>query len=114
MSLKDFGIDQDVINRLRGLDLSGHVHDLKKIGGRGTFSDVSKGLMGLPHSQNMKKVAIKHMRFHLEEDIKKVNTFASQISLYALLIACLAFREGNLRLVKARPSERSSSPWLLL
>ncbi|KAL5496064.1 hypothetical protein ACEPAH_3157 [Sanghuangporus vaninii] len=83
MNLREFGISQDVVDRLKDLDLSGNIYDQKKIGGKGMFSDVSIGFLRQPNSQMRKKVAIKHIRFHLGSDIKQL--FEKEIYIWSKL-----------------------------
>ena len=70
-NLAQFGIRQEVIDRLQGFDLSGRVHDARIIRGAGGYADVSQGdLMPLPGGDGTTtSVAIKRMRFHLPGDI---------------------------------------------
>lgn len=71
-SLKDFGINQHVIDRLQGLDLTNRIQFDEKTRGIGTYSDVFQGQL-LSSEPLDRKIAIKRMRFYLCPDMKEVN-----------------------------------------
>ncbi|KAL5496066.1 hypothetical protein ACEPAH_3159 [Sanghuangporus vaninii] len=72
-NLAKFGISQEVIDRLQGLDLSGRVHDAKILCGVGGYADVSQGeLKPLGRDDITIPIAIKRMRFYLRDDIREL------------------------------------------